>query len=42
MSFGLGYFGIFLFFLINIIAATTQLAVSYFLAEWTKQDLEGQ
>jgi len=39
MNFGLGCSGGVFFILINILAAIAQLAVSYYLAEWTKQDL---
>ena len=42
MSFGLGNFGIILLFIACILAATCQLAITYFLGEWTKLDLEGQ
>lgn len=42
MNFGLGCWGIVIFLTINIVASVTQLAVSFFLADWTKQDLENQ
>lgn len=42
MSFGSGNCGIFLFFFICGTAATFQLGLSYYLGEWTKQDVEEQ
>jgi hypothetical protein len=41
-SFGLGWCGIFIFIVVNILAALAQIAVSWLLSQWTKQDLAGQ